>query len=337
MNNDIPGIHHVTAMASDPQRNLDFYTRVLGLRLVKLTVNFDDPGTYHFYYGDEVGGPGTILTFFPWPGARRGRRGNGQVAVTSFSIPEGAMGYWEERLKRHGVSVGETSRRFDEEALVFLDPDGLQLELVAHPEAGAHMPWEAGPVPSEHAIRGFYSVTLWEENHERTAALLTETMGFRLVREAGQRFRFKAASDDPGSFVDVIHRPHGEPGRGGAGAVHHVAWRTPNDEEQLAWRQEITSLGIPVSPVMDRQYFHSIYFREPGGVLFEIATDPPGFTLDEPREELGTHLKLPPWLEPQRAQIEHMLPQLDLSRETSEVSKTFPKGDLQAEVLASGY
>lgn len=313
MSQEILGIHHVTAIASDPQRNVDFYTGILGLRLVKLTVNFDDPGTYHLYYGDEAGHPGTILTFFPWPGARRGRRDNGQVAITSFSIPEGAVGYWQEHLKQHGISVGEPSGRFDEEALAFLDPDGMQLELVAHPEAQTHTPWGAGPVPTEYAIRGFHSVTLWERSYEPTAALLTETLGFRLVREAGQRFRFRAASDDPGVLVDVIHRPNGESARGGAGTVHHVAWRTPDDEHQLAWRQQIASLGIYVTPVMDRQYFHSIYFREPGGVLFEIATDPPGFTLDESLERLGQRLKLPPWLEPQRAEIEQTLPELHLS------------------------
>ena len=302
----------MTAIASDPQRNLDFYTEVLGLRLVKLTVNFDDPGTYHFYFGDEVGQPGTILTFFPWPGARRGRRGNGQVAVTSFSIPEGALGYWDERLRSYGVSVGEVGRRFDEETLVFLDPDGMQLELVARPSAGAATPWSGGTVEAEQAIRGFHSVTMWEENTEHTARLLTETLGFRLVREAGQRLRFQAASDGPGALVDVIHRPHGERGSGGAGTVHHVAWRTADDEEQLAWQQEIARLGLRVTQVMDRQYFRSIYFREPGGVLFEIATDPPGFTFDEPWERLGEELKLPPWLEPQRVQIAEILPQIRL-------------------------
>jgi glyoxalase family protein len=310
MKNHIPGIHHVTAIASDPQRNLDFYTGILGLRLVKLTVNFDDPGTYHFYFGDEIGHPGTILTFFPWPGARRGRWGNGQAAVTSFSIPEGAIGYWQERLKRHGISIGERRKRFDEEALVFVDPDGLQLELVAHSEAQAEGAWEAGTVPAAYAIRGFHSVTLWQSAYKRTAALLTETLGFQLVGEQGQRLRFAAASDGPGTLVDVMHRPDGNPGWGGAGTVHHVAWRTRDDEEQLIWQQKIADLGLRVSPVMDRQYFHSIYFREPGGVLFEIATDPPGFTLDEAPGQLGQHLKLPPWLEPRRGEIEQTLPPL---------------------------
>jgi glyoxalase family protein len=312
MGMEIPGIHHVTAIASDPQRNLDFYTAVLGLRLVKLTVNFDDPATYHLYYGDELGHPGTILTFFPWPGARRARPGNGQVAVVSFAVPEGSLGYWQGRLQQQGVAVGELSRRFEEEALVFLDPDGLQLELVAHPAAQVRAAWAGGPVPPDYALRGFYSVTLWEESLDRTAELLTETLGFRSVQAAGSRYRFTANSDGLGKLVDIIHRPHGESGSGGAGSVHHVAWRTANDEEQLGWQQVIAGLKLYVTPVMDRQYFHSIYFREPGGVLFEIATDPPGFTWDEAPEELGSHLKLPPWLEPQRTQIESLLPALRL-------------------------
>lgn len=314
MGMEIHGIHHVTAIASDPQQNLDFYTAVLGLRLVKLTVNFDDPATYHFYYGDELGHPGTILTFFPWPGARRGRPGNGQVAVVSFAVPEGSLGYWQGRLQQQGVMVGELSKRFEEEALVFLDPDGLQLELVAHPAAQAQAAWADGPVPAEHALRGFYSVTLWEESLDRTAKLLTETLGFRSVQAAGSRSRFATNSDGVGTLVDIIHRPHGESGSGGAGSVHHVAWRTPDDEEQLDWQQVIAGLKLYVTSVMDRQYFHSIYFREPGGVLFEIATDPPGFTWDEAPEALGSHLKLPPWLEPQRAQIESLLPPLRLPK-----------------------
>jgi glyoxalase family protein len=312
MDKGIFGIHHVTAIASHPQRNLDFYTGVLGLRLVKLTVNFDDPGTYHLYYGDELGNPGSILTFFPWPGARQGRRGNGQVAVVSFSIPELALGYWQERLRGHGLSLGEVSRRFDEEALVFLDPDGMQVELVAHQGAELKPSWPESPVPSKYAIRGLHSVTLWEQSLEDTVGLLAGTLGFLPVREVGQRFRFGVASEGLGALLDVIHRPNGEYARGGAGTVHHVAWRTPNDAQQLAWQAELARRGLHVTQVMDRQYFHSIYFREPGGVLFEIATDPPGFTLDESARQLGQALKLPPWLEPQRPDIEAILPKLRL-------------------------
>ena len=315
----IPGIHHVTAIASDPQRNVAFYTDALGLRLVKLTVNFDDPGTYHLYYGDEQGHPGTILTFFPWPGARRGRRGAGQVAATSFLVPEGTLAYWEERLQSMSVIVAERERRFDQEVLPFLDPDFLQLELVAHPEAAGIAPWQDGPVAPERAIRGFHGATLWESDPEPTVDLLTKAMGFEPEAEEGQRLRFRAARDKQpglGSVVDVVQVTDGEQGWGGAGTVHHIAWRTADDAQQLAWRQELLARGLHVTPVMDRQYFRSIYYREPGGVLFEIATDPPGFTRDESLAELGTHLKLPPWLEPRRAEIESALPELRTTRTT---------------------
>jgi glyoxalase family protein len=312
MSKEILGIHHVTAIAADPQRNVDFYTGILGLRLVKLTVNFDDPGTYHLYYGDQVGHPGTILTFFAWPGARRGLRGNGQVSAVSFSIPEEAVSYWQGRLKQHGISVGGPSRRFDEEALVFVDPDGMQLALVAHAGAGTATPWEGGPVPGEYAIQGLRGVTLWEASCEPTVALLSDTLGFRLVQEVDSRFRFQVPADGPGPLVDIVCRPYGQQGRMGAGMVHHIAWRTPSDEEQMAWREGIARVDLNVTPVIDRQYFRSIYLREAGGVLFEIATDPPGFTVDEPLERLGQHLMLPPWLEPERAGIERVLPELRL-------------------------
>jgi glyoxalase family protein len=310
----IPGIHHLTAIASDPQRNVVFYTDVLGLRLVKLTVNFDDPGTYHLYYGDEAGHPGTIMTFFPWPGARRGRRGVGQVAATSFLVPEGTLAYWEDRLQRMGATVGRQEKRFDREVLIFIDPDGLQLELVTDPAAAGIHPWRGGPVIPERAIRGFYGATLWEQDPGPTVDLLTRTMGFELMAEEGPRSRLRAAGEGPGAVVDVVHRPNGEPGWPGAGTVHHIAWRTADEVQQLAWRGELRAEGFHVTPVMDRQYFRSIYYREPGGVLFEIATDPPGFLRDESPAELGTHLKLPPWLEPRRIEIERALPELRLPR-----------------------
>lgn len=313
MTKQIPGIHHVTAIASDPQSNVDFYAGVLGLRLVKLTVNFDDPTTYHLYYGDEAGQPGTILTFFPWPGARRGRRGTGQVAATAFSVPEGSLGYWETRLGKRGIAAGPRQRRLDnEEYLPFLDPDGLQLELVAQAGAGALSPWEESPVSPAYAIRGFQGVTLWEKDPEPTIELLTGTLGFRLERESHRRYRLRAASPGPGTVADVVHVPDGERGWDGAGIVHHVAWRTADDEEQRAWQQDLASQGLRVTPVMDRQYFRSIYFREPGGVLFEIATDPPGFAQDETVKALGTSLKLPAWLEGRRDELEAALPRLAL-------------------------
>jgi glyoxalase family protein len=317
MKDRIAGIHHVTAVAGDPQRNLDFYTQVLGLRMVKLTVNFDDPGTYHFYFADGLGRPGTVLTFFPWVGARRGRRGNGQVALTAFSIPAGGMGYWRERLKRHRVTAGQPARRFDQAVLPFLDPDGLHLELVENAASDVGTPWEAGPVPAAYAIRGFYGVTLWEADLQKTADLLTETLGFHTGPSNGPLHRFIGAPGVPGAVVDILHQPDAPFGVGGAGTVHHVAWRTPDDETQLAWQERVAGTGLQVTPVRDRQYFHSIYFREPGGVLFEIATDPPGFTLDETPEALGQALKLPPWLEPRRAEIEQTLPRLEILPVTS--------------------
>jgi glyoxalase family protein len=313
MEKRIPGIHHVTAIASDPQQNVNFYTDTLGLRLVKLTVNFDDPGTYHLYYGDELGHPGTILTFFPWPGARRGRRGTGQAAATAFSVAEGTLDFWEERLRARDVSVGERQNRFGQEVLPFLDPDWMQLELVAHAGAEGLAPWAGGAVDGHRAIRGFHGVTLWQKNIEATARLLTGTLGFRLEGISGPRTRYRAASGGPGAVVDLLEMPDGQQGTSGAGTVHHVAWRAQDDEEQLAWQRDISKSGHYVTQVMDRQYFRSIYFREPGGVLFEIATDPPGFAHDEPPAELGSHLKLPSWLEPQRDTIQAALPSLVLS------------------------
>ncbi len=308
----ILGIHHITAIASDPQRNLDFYTRMLGLRLVKLTVNFDDPGTYHFYFGDEAGHPGTILTFFPWPRAPRGRQGTGQVTTISFSIPTGSLDYWQDRLLSEGISTAQPQHRFDEQVLSLADPDGLPLELVAHPGAEARPGWSGGPVAAEHAIRGFAGATLTVDDYEQTAALLTGGMGFQLTQQEGQRYRYEIGSGADLARVDLLNAPELEEGIVAAGTVHHIAWRTPSDEQQLAWRGDLLKHGLHVTPVQDRQYFHSIYFREPNGILFEIATDPPGFATDETPEQLGTHLKLPPWLEPQRAKLEDILPKLRL-------------------------
>jgi glyoxalase family protein len=322
MERQIGGIHHVTAIARDPQRNVDFYASVLGLRLVKKTVNFDDPGTYHFYYGDGQGHPGTIMTFFPWPMARLGSRGAGQATVTSFSVPEGSLGWWAERLDRMGIEREDPRPRFDEEVLTVLDPDHLQIELVAR-AGDDRVPWESGPVPAEHAIRGFAGVTLTEWNPEVTSEVLTGLMGFRRIAEAGDRFRFEVGAGGAGTRVDVLAKPDAPRGHVSAGTVHHVAWRTPDDAQQRAWHEELVSRGFHVSPILDRQYFHSIYFREPGGVLFEIATDPPGFTKDEPVETLGTHLKLPPWLEEDRARIEGILPPVEVrSLERAEKAET---------------
>ncbi len=312
MPKEILGLHHVTAIAGEPQQNVDFYAGFLGLRLVKLTVNYDDPETYHLYYGDEVGHPGTILTFFPWPGAPKGRKGAGQVTITSFSIPRGSVDYWVERLRKRGVRFEGPINRFEEQVISFSDPDDLNLELVVYAGAETRSGWNRGSIPQEHAIRGFFGVTLTEEGYERTASLLTETMGFRLVKEDGNRFRYEVGEGGPGAMVDVLCQPDAPTGLVSVGTVHHVAWRTPNYEQQKEWREALVKARLNVTPVIDRKYFHSIYFREPGGVLFEIATDPPGFTVDERLEELGTRLMLPPRLEPLRAYLDRALPHVRL-------------------------
>ncbi len=310
MEKSILGIHHVTAIAGEPQRNIDFYVGVLGLRLVKLTVNFDDPASYHLYYGDGQGHPGTIMTFFPWPGGAPGRIGTGQVTVTSFAVPEGSLEYWVGRFQEYSIHHEESLSLTGERTLSFRDPDGLQLELVSSKDANPDRAWEGGSVPIEFAIRGFHHVTLSEEGYDRTAALLTETLGFRLVESRGNQFRYSIGSGGPGAIVDLLCTPDGRPGRVSIGTVHHVAWRTPTHDQQVLWRSALHSYNV--TPVIDRKYFHSIYFREPGGVLFEIATDPPGFAVDEPAEALGSRLQLPPWLEPRRAELEARLPKVQL-------------------------
>jgi glyoxalase family protein len=313
MDKKIAGLHHVTAIASDPQRNVDFYVGLLGLRLVKRTVNFDDPGTYHFYFGDARGTPGTILTFFPWPGVRRGHRGVGQIEATAFAISPDSVGYWLDRFKEQHVTAEKTSARFGEEVIRFTDPDGLLLELIASDSSGMTESWIDSIVPKEHALREFHSVSAALEGYERTAKLLTESFGYRLVEESGNRFRFAAPIESgPGRIVDLLCMPDSRPGAIAAGSVHHIAFRAKDDAEQLQWRGHLVELGYNVTPVIDRTYFHSIYFREPGGILFEIATEPPGFTLDEKLDELGMHLRLPPWMESARSQIEQVLPPITI-------------------------
>ena len=309
MSADTSGIHHVTAIGGEPQRNVDFYMGMLGLRLVKKTVNFDDPGTYHLYYGDGAGNPGSIMTFFPWAGAPRGRIGSGQLTVTSFSIPATSLGYWTERLVEGGVCFEKPEDRLGETVLRFPDPDGLRLELVTAADDGREGSSD-GPAPAEHAVRGFHHVVLTVADPSRTAKLMTDTLGFRQIGEAEGRTRYEAGEGGPGNTVDLSDGTGFPRGTMGVGTVHHVAFRVPDDETQLALREEVAALGYNVTPVLDRNYFRSIYFREPGGVLFEIATDPPGFTADEDVEHLGENLKLPPWLEPQREQLEEALPPL---------------------------
>lgn len=328
----IGGIHHVTAIASDPQRNLDFYAGFLGLRLVKRTVNFDDPYTYHFYFGDEVGTPGSILTFFPWPGAHRGRQGPGQVAVTSFAILPGSIGFWIERLVRHGIAYeGPVKREVGgaqaETVISFKDPDGLLLELVGSPSAEDRPAWGNAPgIPLAQAIHGFHSITLWVERGDTTEQILAHTLGFRAIGENGSTRRFSAGNGEAGSLVDVRTTGGFVQGVEGAGTVHHVAWGVPDDASQLAFRARVLGLGLSPTPVIDRSYFRSVYFREPGGVLYELATNSPGFTIDEPVERLGERLMLPPQYEADRAPIEAVLPEIHLPRPASEES-FLPAGD----------
>ena len=307
----LPGIHHVTAITADAQKNVDFYTGVLGLRLVKLTVNFDDPTSYHLYYGDASGSPGTIMTFFAWPGAHRGRIGAPQVTTTAYAVPKGSLDFWSKRLSELGVTVAPMRDRFGERFIAFVDQDGMQLELIESAAAGDGA-WTGGGVPLEQAIRKFHGVTLSEEGYEHTARVLTDTMQFRSTSTEGNRFRYEAPGGGAGAIVDLLCVPDSRAGSLGAGIVHHVAFRTPDDAQQIEWRRVLATAGLNVSPVMDRNYFHSIYYREPGGVLFEIATDNPGFAVDEPADQLGTHLKLPKQYEAMRRELENYLPVLKL-------------------------
>ncbi len=298
----ITGIHHITAIAGDAQPNIDFYCGILGLRLVKKTVNFDAPEVYHFYYGDETGTPGSILTFFPYGGLVRGRHGKGMLNTTTFSLSDSSLNFWLSRLKRFGVNVKGPEERFEETVIYFEDHDGLGLELV-FTNRDQRAGFTYGHIPAEHAIKGFYSGELWEEGYERTAGLLTEQMDHQLIGEKGNRFRF-AANDSPGNYIDILCNPESLKGLGGAGTVHHIAFATPDAESQLEVRKKISQRMLNPTPVLDRNYFTSIYFREPGGVLFEVATSGPGFLVDEKEEELGQSLKLPSQYESYRPQIE---------------------------------
>lgn len=305
MNKLVTGIHHITALTSDPQKNVDFYAGILGLRLVKKTINFDAPEIYHLYYGNENGEPGTIMTFFPYPGIPKGRKGKGQLIVTSFSIPENAINYWIKRLDKFNIPYEGPQKRFDEIFIYFEDHDGLGLELVANSK-DIRPAFTYGNVPVEFAVKGFYGVTLSEECYEKTAGLLVGQMDHTLMIEKGNRFRY-SSSRKPGDFIDVLCSPDSLRGVSGYGTIHHIAFATSNDKTQLQAREKLLKFGLDVTPVLDRVYFHSIYFREPGGVLFEIATIPPGFTIDEPLEHLGESLKLPHWQEKNRSLIERNL------------------------------
>jgi glyoxalase family protein len=311
--NSIKGLHHVTAVARDPQRNVDFYRNILGQRLVKRTVNFDSPDTYHFYFADETGSPGSVLTFFAWPDMRRGVRGNGETNAVAYNVPVGSLAFWQERLKQNGVTPNPIETRFKQNVLSFNDPDGMGVELVEVDSLPAVQHWEDGPIPQAYALRGFHSVTLWLDEVEATSALLTQEMGYQFSGAEENRHRLVSDTGSLGHIVDLVHRPGKMQAGFGAGSIHHIAFRVANDEEQLTYQSTLNEAGFRVSPVMDRSYFHSIYFREQGGVLFEIATDTPGFLIDEPKDSLGEALKLPAWVEPKRAEIEASLLPLTLN------------------------
>ena len=311
MPNPIVGLHHVTAIASDPQRNLDFYTQVLGLRFVKRTVNFDDPGSYHFYFGDDLGSPGTILTFFAWPEVTRGSVGAGETSAFAFNVPAAALDFWEARLLSAGIPAEPADERFGEPVISFADPDGMRVELIGTSDSGDFRAPRTSNVSAERAIRGFHSVTLCEAGFELTARVV-ETMGLKKFGQENNRIRFAAEGDQHGRYIDVLVQAELIYGRMGAGTIHHIAFRAPDDQSQLEWRKVLAHLSLNITPVLDRCYFHSVYFREPGGVLFEIATDPPGFGMDESAESLGEGLKLPPWLEKHRADIERVLPPITM-------------------------
>jgi glyoxalase family protein len=319
------GIHHITAIAGDPQRNLDFYTETLGLRLVKRTVNFDDPGSYHFYFGDNIGRPGTIMTFFPWTGARRGARGSGQVTTVSFAVPHNSIAFWKERLRANHIIAEEIAGRFGGETIRFLDPDGLMLELIVIPSevaesrgsypkgsaAGSLDSARDDGLPAGRTIRGFAAPTLEVRTPEKTEKLLNEILGFEFIAEENNRRRFRGSGSNASAEIDLVSSEAGF-GRIAVGTVHHIAFRASDDEEQLQVREQLVTRGLNVTRVIDRQYFHSIYFREPNGILFEIATDGPGFLIDEAADALGETLKLPPIYEAKRNEIERVLPRIHL-------------------------
>lgn len=306
------GIHHVTAIAGNALRNYDFYTSSLGLRFVKKTVNFDDPGTYHFYYGDEAGHPGTILTFFPWKGAAPGRGGVGQAQQTAFRVPARSLGYWAHRFIEKGVVHEALNKRFGETVLPFTDPDGMSLALVGVPGAENEAGWSNGDVPAEHAIRGFHGVTLLIESADKTGAILTDVFGFAEAGREGSTIRYRAPGNAVGAIVDICEAKGFLPGRLGQGSVHHIAFRAADDATQAEMALKLVrDHGMRPTEQKDRNYFRSVYFREPGGILFEIATDIPGFAVDEPVSSLGQALKLPAFLEPHREDIAAMLPALD--------------------------
>lgn len=321
------GIHHITAIAPSASENLRFYTEVLGLRLVKRTVNFDDPHTYHLYYGDGIGTPGSLLTFFPWERAPAGRPGRGGITALAFAVPSAALGFWTARLRSAGIDASALTR-FDEELIAFRDPHGLPLELVAVENPAVGATWDGSPVPDECRIAGIHSAAATVPSRRSSEPWLTEVLGFRPLATEGRRTRFRAAGPGPGPFYDLIDAGDTPAGVSGGGTVHHIAFRAADAAEQSRWRDRLTAQGVPVTPVIDRTYFRSIYFRETGGVLMEIATDAPGFAVDEPVPELGQRLMLPSRYEAMRVELERTLPPLrDAAAPSTSAGDGEPGGD----------
>lgn len=308
MDNTILGIHHITAIAGDAKRNFDFYTKILGLRFVKKTINFDDPHTYHFYFGNEQGAPGTILTFFPWGDKiRKGSRGAGMATEIGYAVPEGSLDFWMDRFEKNKVIYNKPAVKFGQKYLTFLDPDGLKLELIETPPTDDRKPFETEEIKANIATKGFFNTTLTLNSIKATALILTDVFGYKLIAQESNRYRYATDAIGTANVIDLVELPTEPHGIGAGGTIHHIAFRVRNDEVQMEFHKKITALGLTITPQIDRNYFHSLYFREPGGVLFEIATDNPGFTVDEPLEELGTHLKLPAQYEAQRSTIEKHL------------------------------
>ncbi|MBC9933437.1 ring-cleaving dioxygenase [Chitinophaga qingshengii] len=311
MDQAITGLHHITAISGNAKKNFDFYTKTMGLRFVKKTVNFDDPHTYHFYYGDKTGTPGTILTFFPWEDIMAGRRGTHMATEIGYSIPEGSIDFWQKRLEAANMIYNKPSSKFGEIYLTFLDPDGLKIELTVAEKTDDREPWVTDAISADHALRGFHHVTLTLEDIQPTADLLVSVFGYKLEKNLANRYRFVSPAGDTANYIDLVEAK-GEPrGHVAGGSVHHIAFRMKDDAMQEHYREKIEAMGLHATQQLDRKYFRSVYFREPGGVLFELATDTPGFTVDEPVDQLGTHLMLPAQFEPQRAEIEQKLIKLD--------------------------
>jgi glyoxalase family protein len=310
MENKVLGLHHITAIAGNARRNYDFYTKVLGLRFIKKTVNFDDPGTYHFYFGDEVGTPGTILTFFPWEGITKGRQGTGMTTDIGYAVPANSLGFWSDRLKKHDVRITGSGQRLDEAFLSFEDPDGLPLTFIVPAIGDKRKPWESSEVKASTATRGFHSVTLSLRSVTETAKVLTDIFDYTLVKQEGNRYRYATNAIESAGVVDLLEAPDAPRSINAGGTVHHVAFRVKNEDVLMQYREKVIQNGLNITPKIDRNYFFSLYFREPGGVLFELATDNPGFAVDEPVSELGSHLKLPAQYESNRAEIEKVLPSL---------------------------